>query len=290
MNLLSTEWATGSGCCTVARVLGCIALLGVACNSLDEPRSNPTPSATEAPGSAPPALGQPAPNAAAPTASPSRGAAPGTSSKTDADPGSAAAGEGAPDGGGLEPPEEETTGVDAGTAAAAPSQPSTGEEPAEPEALDPTSDENLAFILEDGFETTYFAVHCSAIGEDGSEIDGDTVTELPVGGGYVLECNLDSLPSRATTDVLSAADEPWCALGELQSFETDGDERLDIVLVSPPDSPSPTLIATSDDPITLQLASAFGAPLWPVWLVTNYDAVAVARAEQGKLCDEVFGL
>jgi hypothetical protein len=112
-----------------------------------------------------------------------------------------------------------------------------------------------------------------------------------VGDGFRLECNLDRLPSRSATDVLSAADEPWCALGELRSFRTGGDERLTIVLVSPPDSPSPTLIATREgEPITLQLASAFGAPLWPVWLVTSYDVVEVARSERGKICDEVFEL
>jgi hypothetical protein len=160
---------------------------------------------------------------------------------------------------------------------------------APPEQPAREADENLRFILEDGFETTYFAVHCRALGEDGSEIDGDSVTELPVGGGFSLECNLDRLPSRSATDVLSAANEPWCALGVLRSFATGGDERLGITLVSSPDSPSPTLVATREgEPITLQLASAFGAPLWPVWLVTSYDVVDLARAEQGKLCDEVF--
>ncbi len=166
-----------------------------------------------------------------------------------------------------------------------------GEDAAAPPEVDANTDENLRFILEDGFQTTYFAVHCGAIGEDGSEIDGDTVTELPVGGGFILECTLDRFPSRSATDVLSSANEPWCALGELLSFTTGGDERLAIVLVTPPDSPSPTLIATRQgEPITLQVASAFGAPVWPVWLVTSYDVVLVARAEQGKLCDEVFEL
>jgi hypothetical protein len=155
----------------------------------------------------------------------------------------------------------------------------------------PRADENLDFILQDGFETTYFSVHCSAIGEDGTEIDGDTVTELPVGGGFVLECRLDRFPSRATTDVLSAANEPWCALGELTDFGTGGDERLTITLASPPDSPSPLLVATREgEPINLEQASVFGAPLWPVWLVAGYDVNELARAQRGKICDEVFGL
>jgi hypothetical protein len=262
-------------------------LVCAACGSSPD---EPAPISAPAPGGAP-SGGQPPPNAIVPTTATPAGA---DVTGTSPEPGGsrATASQEAPAVGGL-PSSAEADAGGVEPAAAEPSngsdgaEPSSGEAPAEP---NPTTDENLAFILKDGFETTYFAVHCTAISEDGSEIDGDTVTELPVGGGYLLECNIDGLPSRATTDVLSAADEPWCALGELLSFETGGDERLDIELVSPPDSPSPALIATSDTPITLQLASAFGAPLWPVWLVTSYDAVQVARAEQGKLCDQVFGL
>lgn len=264
-------------------VLGVMALVCAAC-SLDESEPNGTAPSSTAPASG----GATGPSAGATAA----GNAPGTAAPVNT---GTAANE-APNPSALQPPAgQDATGArdaDAGGVPEVPAPSSDGgaATPEEPE-IDPSQDENLAFILEDGFETTYFSVHCSALGDDGSEIDGDTVTELPVGGGYILQCNLDRLPSRATTDVLSAADEPWCALGELQSFETGGDERLDIVLVSQPDTPSPVLIATRQgDPITLQLASAFGAPLWPVWLVTNYDAVEVARAEQGKLCDQVFGL
>src|SRR5690606_32667212 len=103
--------------------------------------------------------------------------------------------------------------------AEAPPASADGDAGAGPDASSAIDDENLVFILEDGFETTYFSVHCAAIGADGTEIDGDTATELPVGGGYVVRCELDRLPSRATTDLLSAASEPWCALGELQSSE-----------------------------------------------------------------------
>jgi hypothetical protein len=272
MHQSSTGWSIDSGRFAAVRTWGAIALMCAACSSSDEPEPSPTstPGSTQASSSSAPQSPVTA-NPGTPAADPTTPAA--------AEPGKPVSNpsEGPPEVSALEPSpaaEEAGSGQDAGA----------------PEPTDPTLDENLSFILEDGFETTYFAVHCSAIGDDGSVIDGDTVQELPVGGGYTLECNIDSLPSRATTDVLSAADEPWCALGELQTFRTDGDERLDIVLSSPPDSPSPTLIATSAEPITLQLASAFGAALWPVWLVTNYDAVEVARAEQGKLCDEVFGL
>jgi hypothetical protein len=294
MNLHPTGWYLGARYFTAVGAWGLAALVGTACSSLDEPRSNPmaTPSSTEAPrGAAPESAGPEPENAATPSA-PQSNETDGATSAAGAAPdsSSAAAANEAPAVSALEPPAAEDE-EDDGAAAEAPAEPADGEGAAAPEESDPANDENLRFILEDGFETTYFAVHCSAIGDNGTEIDGDSVTELPVGGGFRLECNLDRLPSLSATDVLSAANEPWCALGELRSFATGGDERLGIVLVSPPDSPSPTLIATREgEPIALQLASAFGAPLWPVWLVTSYDVVDLARAEQGKICDAVFEL
>ena len=282
----------GFRCFTTASSLlagGALALVAAAC-SLDDPEENGA-----APESAAPASGGATSSRGTPAAT---GGTPGGAA---APVSTGAAANEAPNGGTLQPPAapDGDDAEDAEVASEGPAEPTdpavvadggAAAAPEQPE-FDPSEDENLRFILEDGFETTYFSVHCSALGDDGTEIDGDTVTELPVGGGFILQCNLDRLPSRAATDVLSATDEPWCALGELQSFETGGDERLDIVLVSQPDDPSPTLIAThTGDPITLQQASAFGAPLWPVWLVTNYDAVEVARAEQGKICDQVFGL
>jgi hypothetical protein len=296
MNLHSMGSYMGSRCFTPARAWGFVALVGAACNSLDEPQSSraAAPSSTpSSPGAAAgsPSAGAPQPESATAPSAPASNQANGASpAGTTPDGSGAAAANEAQEVSALDPPVGQDEAVD-GAAAESPADPAEGEEVAAPEEIDPESDENLRFILEDGFETTYFAVHCSAIGEDGTEIDGDSVTELPVGGGFILECILDRLPSRSATDVLSAADEPWCALGELRSFATGGDERLGIVLVSAPDSPSPTLIATREgDPITLQLASAFGAPLWPVWLVTSYDVVEVARAEQGKICDAVFEL
>lgn len=296
MNLHRTGSSLGSLCCT-AVAWWVWALVGVACGDSEALRSleGAAPNAAPPPGGVAPGNTNPeAVNAGTPAAG------------GPVDTSAAAAASESPNVSGLEPPagEDEAEGATPATEGEASEGEASEEAPATPEDaapedvdptppadVDPADDENLRFILEDGFETTYFAVHCSALGEDGTEIDGDTVTELPVGGGFILQCNLDSLPSRSTTDVLSAADEPWCALGELTSFETGGDDRLEITLVSPPDSPSPTLIARRDgEPISLQLASAFGAPLWPVWLVTTYDATEVARAQQGKLCDEVFGL
>jgi len=285
-NLHSTRSRERARCFKAVRAWGWVALLGAACSAADDAPTSPTAAPSSAQPPAGSAAESPAPeNAGAPLPEDvTTGATPGASAPADS---SGAAAE-TPEVSALEPSAGEEMN---GAGAQAPIAPADGEEAGAPEPSDPTSDENLRFILEDGFQTTYFAIHCSATGEDGTEIDGDSVTELPVGGGYILECELDRLPSRSATDVLSAADEPWCALGELRSFATGGDERLSIVLSSPPDSPSPTLVATRrGEPITVQQASAFGALLWPVWLVTSYDAVDLARAEPGKICDEVFEL
>jgi hypothetical protein len=161
-----------------------------------------------------------------------------------------------------------------------------------PPVTDPSTDENLVFILQDGFQTTYFVSDCRSIAEDGTVVEAATNGgALPVGGGFTLECNLESFPSRATTDVLSASNEPWCAFGELQSFQTGGDERLTATVVTPPDVAPATLIATVEgEPIRLTQAAVFGALVWPVWIEASYDVSEVARAEQGRLCDEIFGL
>ena len=161
-----------------------------------------------------------------------------------------------------------------------------------PPVTDPNVDENLVFIQEDGFQTTFFVQDCRSLGDDGSiieaPIDGGA---LPVGGGFRLECSLERLPSRATTDVLSASDEPWCALGELESYEPGGDERLTISIVTPPDVSPAILIGTREgEAVEIQPAAAFGALVWPLWIEATYDVNEVAPAQQGLLCDQVFGL
>jgi hypothetical protein len=74
---------------------------------------------------------------------------------------------------------------------------------------DPSRDENLVFIQQDGFQTTYFALDCRSIAEDGSVIDGATNSPLPVGGGHTLECHLERFPSRATTRASAFGTRLW---------------------------------------------------------------------------------
>jgi len=255
-------------------------LLGAACSSDDEPAANPvqprgneqTPSPSPNPTPSTP-MGTPTPN--------NESIANGT---TPLD------GEGATD---------ETQGVASGADAGAPSPgpdaaapiPGEGDAGALP-PTDPNTDENLVFIQQDGFSTTYFALECHSIAEDGTVIEAaDNGGSLPVGGGTILQCSLEVLPSRATTGVLSTRDEQWCALGELQTYVGGGDERLIISVVTPPDVSPAFIIATREgEPINLVQAAAFGALVWPVWIETVYDVNEVAPAEPGRLCDETFGL
>jgi hypothetical protein len=152
-------------------------------------------------------------------------------------------------------------------------------------------DENLVFIREDGFQTTYFALDCRSLAEDGSSIDGATTSALPVGGGHTLECTLERFPNRATTDVLSAANEPWCALGELQSYRSGGDDRLTISIATEPDVAPAILTARHPgEEILVAQAAAFGGRLWPLWIEASYDVVELARAQPGKICDQIFEL
>jgi hypothetical protein len=183
-------------------------------------------------------------------------------------------------------------GTSAAEAATAPGA-ASGETPdaGAPPSTDPSVDENLVFIQEDGFQTTYFALDCRSLAEDGSSIDGATNTALPVDGGYTLECSIERFPSRATTNLVSAANEVWCALGELTSYEPGGDDRLTITIVTPPDVAPATLIATRDgEENSLAQATVFGSRIWPLWIEASYDVVDLARAEQGKTCDQSFGL
>src|SRR5690349_22076983 len=46
-------------------------------------------------------------------------------------------------------------------------------------------DVDLQFVLDNGFESFFFAQTCRSIGPDGDVIEGE---ELPVGNGRVLEC------------------------------------------------------------------------------------------------------
>jgi hypothetical protein len=155
--------------------------------------------------------------------------------------------------------------------------------------IDPSLDENVVFIQQDGFQTTYFAVDCRSLGADGSVIEG--VDPLPVGGGSVLECVTGAIGALATQDFLSSTDERWCALGAIDTATPSGDPRLLVEIADAPDDAPWTLLGTVEgEPIELGTVSVFGATAWPLWVETHYAVIEVAPNPTGQLCDLAFGL
>jgi hypothetical protein len=175
-------------------------------------------------------------------------------------------------------------------AGAEPARPDAGvtEAPADA-AVDPALDDNVVFIQQDGFQTTYFAQECRSLGEDGSVIEGEP---LPVGDGRVLECVTSVIGALATTDFLSSIDERWCALGALDTFSAGGDPSLDVRVADAPDDSPWTLVGSHEgEPIEIGRVAVFGgATAWPLWADTHYAVIDVAPNPTGQLCDALFGL
>jgi hypothetical protein len=200
-----------------------------------------------------------------------------------------------PDVGGLAGIDEQTSADDAveGVAADAGSEAPAADAgvvqaPADA-GIDPALDDNVVFIQQDGFQTTYFAQECRSIGEDGSVIEGEP---LPVGDGNALECITSTIGALATTDFLSSIDERWCALGALDTFSTGGDPALVIQVVDSPDDAPWTLVGVHEgEPIEIGRVAVFGgATAWPLWVDTHYAVIDVVPNPTGQLCDALFGL
>ena len=193
---------------------------------------------------------------------------------------------------GLDPGAPEDTNAQGGVPDAGAEAPVADAGPAQAPAdasVDPALDDNVVFIQQDGFQTTYFAQECRSIGEDGSVIEGEP---LPVGNGRVLECVTSEIGALATTDFLSSIDERWCALGALDTFSTGGDPELDVQVADSPDDSPWTLVGSHEgEPIEIGRVAVFGgATAWPLWVDTHYAVIDVAPNPTGQLCDTLFGL
>jgi hypothetical protein len=158
------------------------------------------------------------------------------------------------------------------------------------EATDePGEDEDLAFLRQDGFQTFHFALDCLSVAADGSSIGGEP---LPVGGGRSLECVTESMGSLSTVDALSSTGERFCALGQMDSFQGDGDPSLTVSVASAPEGAPWTLVGTHEgDEIQIgKVASFGGGTAWPLWVDTHYAVIDIAPNPSGQLCDQAFGL
>jgi hypothetical protein len=151
----------------------------------------------------------------------------------------------------------------------------------------PDEDEDLKWVKEHGFESTLFMATCVSVGEDGSTID---TAPLPVGGGRHLECTSYAAVSKASTGASSVDGEHWCVLGAVDSSRTGGDPRLHVQITSTPDSGPWSVIATSDQPIEIDMVHSNFGDAWPVWIIAAYKTLDLQPEQEGKSCEELFGL
>jgi hypothetical protein len=153
----------------------------------------------------------------------------------------------------------------------------------------PPLDEDLQFLLDNGFESFIFAQTCRSVGAAGDVIDGEP---LPVGGGRQLECETDPVGFLQAIDTLTSTGERFCALGQVSTITgSSPDSRLAVNVVSTPDGAPWSLVGTHDgDEISIGRVSAFGGFAWPLIAEVLFDVVDVQPNPTGQLCDDVFGL
>jgi hypothetical protein len=158
------------------------------------------------------------------------------------------------------------------------------------EASDPTeTDEDLKWVKDNGFSGLLFATSCASKIDGGDTIDAEP---LPVGGGRWLDCRTDKSVTRQTSSALSTTGEHWCALGEVATAKPNGDPRLVVTIAASPEGAPWSLRGTHDgDPIAIARVEFGGFGMtWPLWVEANYRTVDMRREENGKTCDELFGL
>jgi hypothetical protein len=153
----------------------------------------------------------------------------------------------------------------------------------------PPVDEDLQFLLDNGFESFIFAQTCRSVGAAGDVIEGEP---LPVGGGRQLECETDPVGFLQAIDTLSSTGERFCALGQVSTITgSSPDSRLSVNVVSTPDGAPWTLVGTHDgEEISIARVSAFGGLAWPLIADVVFDVTDVQPNPAGQLCDDVFGI
>jgi hypothetical protein len=150
-------------------------------------------------------------------------------------------------------------------------------------------DEELQFLLDNGFETFFFAQTCRSIGPDGDVIEGDS---LPVGNGRELECETAPVTFLQAIDASSSTGERFCALGQLSSVSGENiDKRLSVDVVSIPDGAPWVLVGTSEEAITIGRVGGFaGGTAFPLAADALFDVIDLQPNPTGDLCEIVFDL
>lgn len=150
-------------------------------------------------------------------------------------------------------------------------------------------DEELQFILDNGFESFFFAQTCRSIGPDGDVIEGES---LPVGNGRELECETFPVTHLQAVDVSSSTGERFCALGQLSSVSGENiDPRLSVSVVSTPDGGPWVLAGTSEEEITIGRVTGFGGgTAFPLAADALFDVIDVQPNPTGGFCTDLFGI
>lgn len=153
----------------------------------------------------------------------------------------------------------------------------------------PPLDEDLQFLLDNGFESFIFAQTCRSVGDDGSVID---VEPLPVGNGRHLECETEPARLLQTIDTLSSTGERFCAIGQVVSVTGGGDDRLSVSVVSTPDGGPWSLLGTREgEEITIsRVTGPGGGTAFPLIADAIFDVFDIQPNPDALLCDQVFGL
>lgn len=152
-------------------------------------------------------------------------------------------------------------------------------------------DPDIAAIVQDGFTELQYAQRCRGINVDGSVIDGQSLTELPVGGGYSVECETNKLNAQATFEALSSKNEPWCFMGKLSSSTGKGATGATVTITSSNEGEVWTLLATRDGgQITIKKVTAFGALIWPLWAERYMGITDFKPNPDSRLYVQLFGM
>ncbi len=153
----------------------------------------------------------------------------------------------------------------------------------------PALDEDLQFLLDNGFESFIFAQTCRSIGPGGDVIEGEP---LPVGDGRQLVCETAPMGHLQAIDTLTSTGERFCALGQLTSFEGEGDARLSVSVESTPDGAPWVLVGTHDGPeISIgRITGPGGGTAWPLWADAVFDVIEVQPNPTAQLCTDLFGI
>lgn len=153
-----------------------------------------------------------------------------------------------------------------------------------PRAFEVPDDENLEFIVKDGFGGWGYA-DCKSEAPGTPAISNEQ--GLPVGNGRSLVCKTIASPLVLEREVMAEDGARYCWKGTLARYRTASDPRLKLSVAQTPQSGPWTLRATSETAWTVKRISFSFGTVWPLWLELQYKTIGLAPARNNS-CDGVF--